>query len=57
MLRGKMNAPWYTRNSGIYRDLHISFVTEDIKKNAVNHNQFTKITSLVVTRMMHMTFI
>lgn len=39
VLREIVNAPWYVRNKDLHRDLHVNLVTEEIRKNAVKHNQ------------------
>jgi hypothetical protein len=37
VLRGTVNAPWYTRNSDIHRDLSVRMVTAEIKRTAKKH--------------------
>lgn len=39
VLRGIVNAPWYTRNSDIHRDLHMDTVASEIKKIAQKHQE------------------
>lgn len=39
VLRGIVNAPWYTRNSDLHRDLGIDTVASEIKKCAQKHQE------------------
>lgn len=39
VLRNIVNAPWYTRNKDIHRDLNIPLVVDEIKKMAAKHEE------------------
>jgi hypothetical protein len=39
-LREIVNAPWYSRNSDIHRDLDIRMVTAEIKSTAKKHEDW-----------------
>lgn len=34
-----VNAPWYIHNNDLHRALYINLITDEIKKNAIKHNQ------------------
>lgn len=38
VLRCIVNAPWYTRNDDLHRDLNMELVNEEIKKHATKHD-------------------